>query len=239
MSFLASIRELPPPWRVDLKWGVCLGAGAAGLLAGAAVSAVGRIGFSLSALSSGACFHIAASVAALTFLLLANPRMNLAAKLGIGKLRLADVKTALCGLIAVYAFELATLPPWGFVLRRMEVDYSEKQSLLNLCAGADWKLFIWLLLLVGLVIPAAEELFFRRLLFGALRPLGVFPALFLTAAIFGALHWFIYGIWVLTFFGIVLQWIYLRTGNLAAGILAHSVFNLASLCVAFCMGDAR
>ena len=195
--------------------------------------------FHLSALALGASFHIASSVAALLSLFLAKPRMELAAKLGIGRVRFADVRLALGGLGAVYVFELATLPVWGWMLRRMDVEYSEKQSLLDLCAGADWRLFVWLLLLVGLAIPAAEELFFRRLLFGVFRPLGVFSALFLTAVIFGALHWFIYGMWVLTFFGVVLQWMYLRTGNLATNILAHSIFNLASLCAAFCMGEPR
>ena len=237
MRFLESIRELPPPWRVEVKWSVCLGALASGLLAGAAVSWVCRFVFHLSGLALGAALDIAASVAALLFLLLAKPRMELAAKLGIGAVRFSDVKLALGGMGAVYAFELVTLPVWGWVLRRLDVEFSEKQSLLDLCAKADWPLFVRLLLLVGLVIPISEELFFRRLLFGALRPLGVFSALFLSAVIFGALHWFIYGMWVLTFFGIVLQWLYLRTGNLATNILAHSIFNLASLCAAFCMGE--
>ena len=239
MKFLASIRELPPPWRVEVKWSVCLGALATGLVAGALVSALGRLAFHFPALALGATFHIAASAAALFFLLLAKPRRALAAKLGLGKVRFSDVKLALGGLGAVYLFELVTLPLWGFILRRMGIEYSEKQSLLQLCAGADWRLFLWLLLLIGFVIPAAEELFFRRLLFGALRPLGILSAWFLAAVIFGALHWFIYGLWVLVFFGIVLQWIYLRSGNLAANILAHSVFNLVSLCAAFIMGGAR
>ncbi len=239
MSFFASIREAPPPWRVEVKWSVCLGALVTGLLTGTLVSAVCRLVFPFSVLAINAGFHLAASVAALLFLLAANPRMNLAAKLGIGKVRLSDVKLAFGGLGAVYAFELVSLPLWGWILHRMGVDYIEKQSLLDLCAGADWRLFVRLLLLVGFVIPAAEELFFRRLLFGALRPLGVFSALFLTAVIFGVLHWFIYGMWVLVFFGIVLQWLYLRTGNLATNILAHSIFNLVSLCAAFCMGDNR
>ena len=239
MNFFASIRELPPPWRVEVKWSVCLGAGAAGLVAGASVSLICRLVFHLSVLAIGVSFHIAASAASLLVLLLAKPRLELAAKLGIGKVRLSDIKLALGGLGAVYLFELVTLPLWGAILRRMGADYSEKQSLLQLCADADWRLFLWLLLLVGLVIPAAEELFFRRLIFGALRPLGVLAALFLSAAIFGALHWFIYGIWVLTFFGIMLQWIYLRSGNLLTSFLAHAVFNLVSLCAAFIMGGHR
>ena len=61
----------------------------------------------------------------------------------------------------------------------------------------------------------------------------------ISAVIFGALHWFIYGLWVLVFFGIVLQFIYLRSENLAVNILAHAVFNLVSLCAAFIMGGPR
>lgn len=239
MSFWPSIRELPPPWRTEVKWYVCLGAAGAGLLAGAGVSALCRRFFPFSSLASGGCFHVAASVAALAVLLLAPPRWDLAAKLGIGKLRRFDVKLALGGLGAVYVFEFLTLPLWGWLLRRLGVEFSEKQSLLDLCAGADVPLFIQLLILVGLVIPAAEELFFRRLIFGTLRPLGAVAALLLSSVIFGVLHWFVYGVFVLTFFGAVLQLIYLRSGNLATNILAHSLFNLVSLCAAFCMGGAK
>ena len=239
MNFFASIRELPPPWRVEVRWSICLGALMSGLVAGTLVSVICRLVFQFPVLALGASFHIAASAAALLVLLLAKPRLNLAAKLGIGKVRFSDVKLALGGLGAVYLFELVTLPLWGLILRRMGVNYSEKQSLLQLCATADWRLFWRLLVLVGFVIPAAEELFFRRLIFGTLRPLGVLSALFLSAVIFGVLHWFIYGIWVLVFFGIVLQWIYLRSGNLATCCLAHSVFNLVSLCAAFIMGGPR
>ena len=233
MSFLNSLRSPAPPWRVEVKWFLCLGVGAFGLLTGAAVSAVARIVFSPSALALGACVHISAQVAALIGLWCLPPRGALADKLGIGKIGFAEVKTAFAGLGAIYLFELVALPVWGWLLRRLDIAYEEKQSLMELCAAADWRLFIWLLVLVGVVIPIGEELFFRRLLFGVLRPLGVVAALILTSMIFGALHGFLYGFPVLTVFGAVLQWLYLRTGNLATNILAHSIFNLVSLCAAF------
>lgn len=233
MNFPISIRNLPPPWRVEVKWSACLGAGAFGLLCGAAVSAVFLKVFSPSALVLGACFHIVASVAALGGLWWVKPRGSLAAKLGIRRPAGADVKAAVLGLLAVYGFIIAVVPLWRWVLDSLDVDYQETQELLEICAAADVPFFLYMLVLVGVVIPAAEELFFRRLLFGMLRPLGVVAALILTSVIFGALHGFLYGFWALTFFGAVLQWLYLRTGNLATGIIAHSVFNLVSLCVTF------
>jgi membrane protease YdiL (CAAX protease family) len=60
-----------------------------------------------------------------------------------------------------------------------------------------------------------------------LTPRPWFAAL-LTSAIFGAFHLNVMSFLPLAFFGLVLTWLYERTGNLLAPILAHSLFNLAN-----------
>jgi membrane protease YdiL (CAAX protease family) len=88
-----------------------------------------------------------------------------------------------------------------------------------------------------LLIPVAEELLFRGVLYPSLkRPFGRRWALWLSAILFGAVHVNLMTFLPLTLFGLILAWLYERTGNLLAPIVAHSLFNLANL---FLMAVAR
>jgi membrane protease YdiL (CAAX protease family) len=80
---------------------------------------------------------------------------------------------------------------------------------------------------VGLA-PVVEEILFRGLLFPTVRDLG-WPraALWGQALLFGAIHANAAAFLPLTLFGATLAWLYVRTGNLLAPIVAHAVFNLA------------
>jgi uncharacterized protein len=81
-----------------------------------------------------------------------------------------------------------------------------------------------------LLIPVAEELLFRGVLYPSLkRPFGRRSALWISAVLFGAAHFNLMTFLPLTLLGLVLAWLYDRTGNLLAPIVAHSVFNLANL----------
>jgi uncharacterized protein len=96
----------------------------------------------------------------------------------------------------------------------------------------------WVILIVLPVIgaPLVEELFFRGLVQGAFtRRIGPTPALFVTAIIFSFAHILNEGILapiVLFPMALVLGYLRLRTGRLAAGMVAHAFFN-ASLFLLF------
>jgi uncharacterized protein len=92
---------------------------------------------------------------------------------------------------------------------------------------------------VGLAVigaPLVEELFFRGLLQGAFtRRVGAVPALFVTAFIFSFAHVLSEGLLApLALFpmALVLGYLRYRTGRLAAGMVAHALFN-ASLFALF------
>lgn len=87
--------------------------------------------------------------------------------------------------------------------------------------------------LVTIVAPVAEELFFRGYFFTALRSWrGVWPAAILTGLVFGGIHagsapaGFLVP---LAAFGFILCLLYWRTGSLIPGIALHSLNN----CLAF------
>ena len=76
--------------------------------------------------------------------------------------------------------------------------------------------------------PFSEEIFFRRVLFGLLRPMGVVSSILLTSLIFSLIHFFLLGIPALFVMGLTFQVIYLVRRNLLSAMLMHSVVNLAA-----------
>lgn len=101
---------------------------------------------------------------------------------------------------------------------------AEKAYLLGLL-GSPLKFGLYLIV-ICIIIPAEEEIFFRRLLYTALRgKLGVGYSLTISAAMFGAVHPG-GGFMSALFAGLVLGWVYERTRNVYANILIHGAINL-------------
>jgi membrane protease YdiL (CAAX protease family) len=77
--------------------------------------------------------------------------------------------------------------------------------------------------------PVFEELLFRGVFFAALKQAGL-PrlAFWLSATIWAATHVNLMTFLPLAFFGVVLNLLYERTGNLLAPITAHAFFNLVN-----------
>jgi len=87
-----------------------------------------------------------------------------------------------------------------------------------------------LALLVGVVVPIGEELFFRGLVFGALRRrLHRHLAVLLSALFFAAAHLEPAGALSILMLGVVLAYAYEYTGSLVPGMIAHGTNNLIAL----------
>lgn len=81
--------------------------------------------------------------------------------------------------------------------------------------------------LAVLVAPVAEEIFFRGFLIGGFaRRVAIVPALILSAALFAAVHLDVGSLIPFALIGLVFGWLFIRSGSLAAPMLAHFFFNL-------------
>ena len=80
-------------------------------------------------------------------------------------------------------------------------------------------------LVVVIAAPIVEELMFRGVGFGLLRPRGRWPAILVTGAAFAAIHGLIEGFPLLFLFGVGLAWLRERTGSVYPCILLHGLFN--------------
>ena len=94
-----------------------------------------------------------------------------------------------------------------------------------------WLNFATLFLYIGILIPIAEELFFRGVVFGWLRSrFDFWPANLATALAFGLIHLQSIEVSIaLTAGGLALGWLYEKSGSLLPAILAHQAFNTAGL----------
>jgi membrane protease YdiL (CAAX protease family) len=86
---------------------------------------------------------------------------------------------------------------------------------------------------VVLAAPLVEELTFRGVGFGLLRPFGALVAVAGTALAFAAAHGLLAGLVALFVFGSALAWLRLKTQSLFPGMLLHACYNGAALAIVF------
>ncbi len=109
----------------------------------------------------------------------------------------------------------------------------KSQEAVLLLAEAGWggRATIGLMVVVGAAF--AEEVLFRGIFYQSIRDTGR-PrlAVWVTAVLFGAIHFNLAAFVPLALFGAALAWLYERTGTLGAGIAAHATFNLVGFIAA-------
>ena len=96
---------------------------------------------------------------------------------------------------------------------------------------------------LAFLAPLLEEVFFRGAIQGVLmrffgRP---WPAIIVAALVFGIIHWNPVQVVYATLFGLVLGWIYYRTGSLLSVIVGHVLNNSLAVMttVAFSTADEQ
>ena len=221
------------PWRNSLQWWLLAAILLAALYAIGTVVLVGR---KLPPLMLDACCQISVLAAMLAMFRALPPEASLADKLGACRLRKKDLLLVVAMLPVIYLWEFASTALWERLLHAFSIEYRENQALLEWCASGSWRRFVFMLATIGVMTPAAEEILFRRILYGLLRPLGIWAALLSASLIFAAVHLFLHGFPALFGIGAIFQYIYLRSGNLSASVLAHALFNCIALTLVFFFG---
>lgn len=89
--------------------------------------------------------------------------------------------------------------------------------------------------IVAAVGPVVEELTYRGLGYSLLARFGRWPAIVVTALLFGLSHGLVEGLPVLTIFGLGLGWLRSRVDSVYPGMLVHGVFNGLALILAVTM----
>ena len=128
-------------------------------------------------------------------------------------------------LLWVALFTLGTIIPLSFLYEQLGIEMDENtQQIFSSLMKEPWGYVA-----VGILAPLAEEVVFRgailRTLLGIMSKKNHWVAIMISAAIFGAVHCnqaqFINALLM----GLLLGWMYYRTGSLVPGILLHWVNN--------------
>lgn len=128
---------------------------------------------------------------------------------------------------------LSILIVWMQVLIWLGVDFlvppDTAQKALDEAGGS----IVITILLVGIAGPIAEEVFFRGfVLTGLLKRFGVRRALLFSSLLFGLFH-IDPGAIVPTFaLGLILGWVYLKTGSVWPAMFAHGLHNTVAVLIA-------
>lgn len=92
--------------------------------------------------------------------------------------------------------------------------------------NTDWLGFLFNLVLAVFFAPVVEETLFRGIIFGSSRTyLGKWTAAAISAALFSALHFQIYGLFPRFILGLVLAHLYERNRSLLPSIIFHALNN--------------
>ena len=83
-------------------------------------------------------------------------------------------------------------------------------------------------LFIGVLAPIFEELIYRKAIIDRLRRYGDLPAILISGLIFGLIHGNFSQVFYSAAIGLVLGYVYVRTGNVLYTILLHATFNIVS-----------
>lgn len=103
----------------------------------------------------------------------------------------------------------------------------QTNPLINLTLGSkSWQGLILPLLIIGILTPIGEEIFYRGLLFNAFKSrLGFFLGAIISGIIFALAHFNLYWLFQITLVGTFLALLFHYTRSLTPGIIAHSLAN--------------
>jgi len=145
-----------------------------------------------------------------------------------------DIKLALAGYLAILPV-LAVIMIIVFIgVKVFTYEPPETKALELLYEAHKPGLLLVLTLLVTLVGPFAEELFFRGFAYPVFRKkIGVRNSILLVSAIFALLHMNIVSFFPILVLGILLAYLYEKTGSLVPSITVHVIHNTAVVFFAF------
>ncbi|MFC1667772.1 lysostaphin resistance A-like protein [Chlamydiota bacterium] len=115
-----------------------------------------------------------------------------------------------------------------------KIDFHEQAILSLLREESSLGIMVLYAILIALVAPIVEELFFRGLVYPVFKKkIGILGAFICSSLFFSLLHWNIYVLLPIFGVGMALAFVFEITGSLVASITFHIFFNSSALFIFF------
>lgn len=177
-------------------------------------------------------FLVFGGMVALVVLVLRRARPS---ELGIkGASRKNWLKYGLAGGILVFAFAWAA----GLVIERLHPNVSQQSVETVLRSAGSPGQFILLLIVVAVLAPLTEELFYRGMVYPVFRAYtGRAWGMAIAGSIFGLVHMDLWRALPLAVGGVFLCYVYEKTGSILVSTLTHGIWNgMLALLIYLSMG---
>lgn len=146
--------------------------------------------------------------------------------------------------LGVFAIGLFLPLGWGLqfvsiqVLQAVGLEPAEQLALVALRNSGTMAQLVIMGLVTILLAPVAEEILFRGVIYPAARQYGFRrAALWGSSILFAAIHFNLAAFGSLLLLALLLVWLYEKTGNLLAPIVAHVAFNAINFVLFFVLKD--
>lgn len=114
----------------------------------------------------------------------------------------------------------------GLIVNQFNPDVKPQLFEEMLRSAGNWGDFIILLIMGSVLAPVSEELYYRGMIYPVFKShLGTFWGAILAGLLFGAVHWDLWRAVPLAAGGVVLCYIYEKSGSILVSALAHGVWN--------------
>ena len=134
--------------------------------------------------------------------------------------------------LVALAIGLSTTGVYALIMEALGIDLLVPDQNLEELAALDGIERIPTFAIVGVLAPVGEEIFFRGFLLAALvSAVGGLRGALVSSAVFSVAHLNVGTLFPIFVMGMLLSWLYLRTGSIWPPIVAHAAQNLLALTV--------
>ncbi|MDE2686110.1 MAG: type II CAAX endopeptidase family protein [Chloroflexota bacterium] len=132
--------------------------------------------------------------------------------------------------VVVLAIGLSVAMVYALIVKALGIDILLPEQNLDELASFDGLARVSVFAVVSILAPLGEEVFFRAFLLTALvAAIGRLRGMILSAAIFSVAHLGIGTLFPIFVLGMLLSWLYLRTGSIWPPFVAHAAQNALAL----------
>ena len=124
---------------------------------------------------------------------------------------------------------IVILIAWGLITEIIGIDLFKIPAPASELVDYSGIQLMFSIIVIGLFGPFCEEIFFRGFALPVFaRRYGLWGGILISAALFSAFHFSIGALVPIFIFGIVLAWLYVRTGSIYPSMVAHAVQNIVA-----------